>query len=139
MVPLTIPATRSTVSPASDWVSGRITGMAPATAASKYRSAWAALGGLGQLAGRHRHQRLVGGDHRLAALQRREDRLARGFDGTHQFDDDVDVVTGDQCVDVVGEQLDRDSAVVGHPPDADAAQLQRRTDAGGEIGRARPR
>ncbi|CFE47576.1 Uncharacterised protein [Mycobacterium tuberculosis] len=41
MVPLTIPATRSTVSPASDWVSGRMTGMAPATAASKYRSTWA--------------------------------------------------------------------------------------------------
>ena len=38
MVPLTIPATRRTVSPASDWVSGRITGIAPATAASKYRS-----------------------------------------------------------------------------------------------------
>ena len=38
MVPLTMPATRSTVSPASDWVSGRMTGMAPATAASKYRS-----------------------------------------------------------------------------------------------------
>src|SRR5690625_1004107 len=36
-----MPATRSTVSPANDWVSGRITGMAPATAASKYRSTWA--------------------------------------------------------------------------------------------------
>src|SRR4029077_71314 len=36
-----MPATRSTVSPASDWVSGRMTGIAPATAASKYRSTWA--------------------------------------------------------------------------------------------------
>ena len=41
MVPLTMPATRSTVSPARDWVSGRMTGIAPATAASKYRSTWA--------------------------------------------------------------------------------------------------
>ncbi|SKY08291.1 Uncharacterised protein [Mycobacteroides abscessus subsp. abscessus] len=38
MVPLTIPATRSTVSPARDCISGRTTGIAPATAASKYRS-----------------------------------------------------------------------------------------------------
>ena len=38
------------------------------------------FGGLRQLAGGHRHQRLVGGDDRLALFQRGEDRLARGFD-----------------------------------------------------------
>ncbi|SKW18837.1 Uncharacterised protein [Mycobacteroides abscessus subsp. massiliense] len=35
MVPLTMPDTRITESPANDWVKGRMTGMAPATAASK--------------------------------------------------------------------------------------------------------
>ncbi|SLJ63887.1 Uncharacterised protein [Mycobacteroides abscessus subsp. abscessus] len=39
MVPLTMPTTRLTRSPDSDWISGRTTGIAPATAASKYRSA----------------------------------------------------------------------------------------------------
>ena len=42
MVPLTIPMIREMRSPASDSRSGRISGMAPATAASKYRSAPAA-------------------------------------------------------------------------------------------------
>ena len=92
MVPLTIPATRSTVSPASDWVSGRITGMAPATAASKYRSTRALSAACGQFAGGLGQQRLVGGDHGLAALERGEDRLAGRLDRAHQLDDDVDVV-----------------------------------------------
>ena len=38
VVPLTMPSTRSTASPASDSRSGRTIGMAPATAASKARS-----------------------------------------------------------------------------------------------------
>ncbi len=38
MVPLTMPTTRSTWSPAIDRRSGPMTGIAPATAASKYRS-----------------------------------------------------------------------------------------------------
>ena len=136
MVPLTIPATRSTVSPASDWVSGRITGMAPATAASKYRSTWAFSAACASSPVDCGHQRLVGGDDGLALLQRGQDRLAGRFDRTHHLDDDVDVVTGDQCVDVVGQQLDRDTAVGGHPPNPDAAQHQRGTDAGGQVGRA---
>ncbi len=42
VVPLTMPITREIRSPASDSRIGRISGMAPATAASKYRSAPAA-------------------------------------------------------------------------------------------------
>ena len=133
MVPLTIPATRSTVSPASDWVSGRMTGMAPATAASKYRSTWACSAACASSPVDCGHQRLVGGDDGLALLQRGQDRLARRFDGTHHLDDDVDVVAGDQFLDVVGEQVDRHAAVVGHPANADAAQHQRRADAGGQV------
>ena len=133
MVPLTMPATRSTVSPASDWVSGRITGMAPATAASKYRSTWAFSAACASSPVDMRHQRLVRGDDRLAVLERGQDRLARRFDGPHHLDDDVDVVAGHQFVDVVGEQLDRHAAVVGDPAHADAAQHQRRTDAGGQV------
>ena len=87
------------------------------------------LGGLGQLAGGLRHQRLVGGHDGLAVFEGGQYRLAGRFDGAHHLDDDVDVVTGDQRVDVVGEQLDRHTAVIGHPPHADAAQHQRRTDA----------
>ena len=91
------------------------------------------LGGLRQLAGGLRHQRLVGGHDGLALLEGGQDRLARGFDGTHHLDDDVDVVAGHQFLDVVGEQVDRHATVVGDPSHADAAQHQRRTDASGQV------
>ena len=96
MVPLTIPATLLTRSPASDWVSGRITGIAPATAASKYRSTRAALGGLGEFAGVVGQQRLVGGDDGLARVERGEDQLAGQLDAADHLDDEVDVVAGDE-------------------------------------------
>ncbi len=86
------------------------------------------LGGLGQLAGGDGHQRLVGGDHRLALLQRGQNGLACGFDRPHQFDDDVDVVTRHQILDVVGQHVDGHAAVVGDSAHPDAAQHHRCTD-----------
>src|SRR5271165_3939224 len=66
-------------------------------------------------------------------LQRGQDRFAGRFDRTHDLDDDVDVIAGDQLVDVVGEQIDRYTPVRGYPSDADTAQHQRRADPGGQI------
>ena len=66
-------------------------------------------------------------------LERGEDGLAGRLDRAHQLDDDVDVVARNQRFDVVGEQLDRHAAVVGHTADPDAAQHQRRADAGGQV------
>ena len=63
MVPLTMPMIREIRSPASDSRSGRISGMAPATAASKYRSAPAASAASVQLRAVLGQQRLVRGDH----------------------------------------------------------------------------
>ncbi len=91
------------------------------------------LGGLRQFACGHRHQRLVGGDDRLALFERAEDGLAGRLDRPHQLDDDVDVVAGHQLLDVVGEQFDRHAAVVRHPAHPDAAQHERRADAGGQV------
>ncbi len=92
-----------------------------------------ALGRLSQFAGGLSEQCLVGGHDRLTAFQRAENRLVRGLDRTHQLDDDVDIVPRNQRVDVVGEQLDGHPAVCSHPAHADAAQFQRRTDAGGQV------
>ena len=133
MVPLTMPATRSTVSPASDWVSGRMTGMAPATAASKYRSTWACSAACASSPVDSAISALLAVTTDLPCSSADEDRLARGLDRPHQLDDDVDVVAGHQLVDVVGEQFDRHAAVVGHPTHPDAAQHQRRADAGGQV------
>ena len=94
------------------------------------------LGGLGQLTGGLRHQRLVGGDHRLALLERGENRLARRFDRTHHFDDDVDVVAGHQCLDVVGQQFDRHAAVGGDPAHPDPREAPAARRCGRQVGGA---
>ena len=67
-----MPITRRMRSPASDSRSGRMSGMPPATDASNRRSTPAASGGLEQLLAGVREQLLVGGDDRLAGLQRGE-------------------------------------------------------------------
>ena len=95
-----------------------------------------AFGGLGQLAGGCGQQRLVGRHHRLAVLEGGQDRLAGRLDRAHHLDDDVDVVARHQLVDVVGEQVDRHAAVGGDAAHPDAAQLQRRADASGQVGGA---
>ena len=92
------------------------------------------LGGLRQFAGGLGHQRLVRGDHGLAAFQRGQDGLARRLDRAHQLDDDVDVVAGHQFADVVGQHLDRQATVGRDPADSDATQFQGRTDAGSKVG-----
>ena len=77
-------------------------------------------------------QRLVRGDHRSAAGERRKDERARGLDAAHELDDDVRA--GDERLAVRGQQRgvnalarDRDVAHV------DADDLERRANAGREI------
>ena len=94
------------------------------------------LGSFGELTGRLGQKRLVGGHHRLARIECTQNAAPCGFHRTHELDDDVDVVSRNQRVDIVGEQLDRDTAVIGHTAHTDTANLQRRTDAGGEVTRA---
>ena len=83
--------TRRMRSPASDSRSGRISGMPPATDASNSRSTPAVAATSNSSAPWRRDQLLVGGDHRLAGLQRLGDQLARRLDPAHDLDHDVDV------------------------------------------------
>src|SRR5262249_51858484 len=92
-----------------------------------------AFGDLRQFSGGDRKQGLVRGDDGLATLQRGQNRFAGRFNWAHQFDNDVDVFSGNQFFDVVGEQLDRHTPVGGDPAYTDAAQRKWRTDSGGEV------
>ena len=91
------------------------------------------FGGLRQFSGGGGQQRLVRRDDGLAVLERGQDRLARRLDRAHHFDDDVDVFARDEFFDVVGEQIDRHTAVGGYAAYADAAQHQRRADTSREV------
>ena len=131
-MPLTIPATRSTVSPASDWVSGRITGIAPATAASKYRSTCACSAACASSPVDCASSALLAVTTDLPPEGRPGMAFACRLDRTHHLHDDVDV-TGYQRVDVVGEHLDRHPAIGADVSHADAAQHQWCADAGRQI------
>ena len=91
VVPLTIPITRRIRSPASDSRNGRMTGMAPATAASYRRSTPCAAAQSASSAPDAAKTRLVGGDDRLARPQGRLDQLMRGVKPADQLDHDVHV------------------------------------------------
>ena len=95
-------------------------GMPPATDASK-ASATSALGEPRQIEPVMGKQRLVGGDHRLAGLERRLDRrLGRIALAAHQLDEDIDlgrpgqrhriVMPGDPGEIVLARRLLRDRA-----------------------------
>jgi len=63
-------------------------------------------GGIGcrvQLGADVRQQLLVGGDDRLAVIERGEDQLAGRFDAADRFDDDVDVGVADDVVGIARE------------------------------------
>lgn len=135
-MPLTMPATRHTVSPASaDWVNGRITGDGPGHRRLKYRSTRARLASLGELAGGLCHQRLVRGDHRTCRFPAPSGWPCAPVSGprsTHR----CRRCRRNQGVDVVGEQLGkgrRDRRDLAHP---DAAQFQRAPMPGNQIGGA---
>ena len=65
--------------------------MPPATAASKSRSTPARSAAANSSAPYVGQQLLVGGDDRLAGLERVEDQLAGRLDAADDLDDDVDV------------------------------------------------
>ena len=74
-----------------------MTGMPPATAASKFSATPLLLGQPRQRRAVVGEQRLVGGDHMLAGLHRGLDRgLGRIALAAHQFDEDVDGRIGRQ-------------------------------------------
>ena len=80
-------------------------------------------------------QRLVRGDHRLAALQRGEQQRPGRLDAADDLDHDVDVGPGGQRVRVRGEQraVDRGGPPVPDPAHRDPGQLQPGADAQGEV------
>ncbi len=133
-VPLTMPRTRSTRSPASDCVSGRITGIAPATAASKYRSTLCRSAASASYRCTRRAEPCRGHDG-LARVERGEHQLRGKLDTADHLDDHVDVVAGDQRLGVGGEQFLRQAAIAVDAPDRDSAQLQTCADSGFEVGR----
>ena len=98
------PITEVISSPTSDSRSGRMIGMAPATEASKYKSAPARSASANSVAPSSRKQRLVRRDHRRTASQGGHDQGARRFDATDDLDDQVDVLAGHQGCSVGGEQ-----------------------------------
>ena len=69
--------------------------MAPPTAASKLSATPALLGRGSEIDAMARQQRLVGGDHRFAGLERGLDRRPRRIAGAaHEFDKHVDLAIG---------------------------------------------
>ena len=128
VVPLTMPVTRRIFSPASDSRSGRMSGMPPATDASKSRSTPGALRGLEQLGADVREQLLVGGDDRLARASAVEDERAGRLDAADHLDDDVDGRIGDDRGRVGGEHAlrQRDRTVLRDVAHRDPLDPQRR-------------
>ena len=126
MVPLTMPITRRTGSPRRLSRSGRMSGMPPPTAASKRRSLPGLVGRLEELDADVGEQLLVGGDDRLAVLQRRGDQLACRFDPADHLDDDVDVGVAHDGVRVAGEHRlgDRHVAVAREVAHGDLGDLE---------------
>ena len=77
--------------------------------------------GLRQFSGRGGQQRLIRRDDGLAVLEGAQDRLARRLYRSHHFHDDIDVFARDELFDVVGEQIDWNTAIGGDTTHSDAA------------------
>ena len=133
MVPLTMPTTRLIRSPASDCVSGRITGIAPATAASKYRSHGGVSAASASSPVSSASSALLAVTTDLPGVERRQQQRRGAVDAADHLDDDVDVVAGDQRLRVGGEQLRRERPGRSRAAHRDAAQFQRGADAGREV------
>ncbi len=136
MVPLTMPATRTTVSPASDWVSGRMTGIAPATAASKYKSTCAFSAACANSPVEVANNALFAVTTDLPCSSAVRIALRDGSTGPINSTTMSTSSRDDELFDVVGEQVDGDATVRGDATDPDAAQHKRRADTGREIVRA---
>ena len=98
MVPLTMPITEVISSPTSDSRSGRMIGMAPATAASKYRSTPACSAAANRVAPSSASSALLAVTTDAPWRQRGQDQRAGRLDAADDLDDQVDVVAGDQGV-----------------------------------------
>ncbi len=105
MVPFTMPMTWSMGSPSNDSRSGRTSGMPPPTAASNSTSTPDASAVANTSAAVVGQQLLVGGDDRLARLERVEDELAGRLDAPDHLDDHVDVGIVHDRGGVVGEAV----------------------------------
>jgi len=94
-VPLTIPASDSTRLATRPSLTARISGMPPATAASKPSATPARPRLFVELDAVVCEKRLVGGDHVLASGERPRDERARGLEASHELDHDVDRRVGE--------------------------------------------
>jgi hypothetical protein len=92
-----------------------------------------AAGGLVQRRTVLGQQGLVGTDHALAAGQRREQQRPDRFDPADHLDHQVDVVAGDECCGVGGEQVGIDVGVLARAPHSDADQFERHTHTSGQV------
>ena len=135
VVPLTMPSTRLTLSPASDSRSGRSNGIAPADAGFEEQVDAVLVGRVVQGGAVFGEQRLVRGDDRSAARHRGQNQRAGGLDAAHHLDHDVDVVAPDQFSRVGGEQrrVDLDRSGCAALPHGDTGKFERRADPGGEV------
>ena len=61
-------------------------------------------------------------------LQCGQNGFSRRLDRTHQLHHDVDIVAGDQFLDIVGQHPDGHSPVIGYLAHRNTAKFQRRTD-----------
>ena len=80
-------------------------------------------------------ERLVGGDHARAVLERGEDQRPGGLEAADHLDHQVDVVAGDEPGGVRGEQSPGDLDLAGRvqPSYGDADQLDGSADPGGQV------
>ena len=91
--------------------SGPMMGMPPPTLASKSTSTPLASAACHDLLAVAGEQRLVGGDHALAGVQRSEHDLAGDAGTADELDHDVQRVVGDDVVPVIGALLGRQAKV----------------------------
>ena len=94
-------------SPLSDSFIGRISGMPPATAASKYRSRSAASAASNSVSPSFASSSLFAGDDRLPVRERPQDQGAGGLHAAEELADDVDRGVVDDRASVGGERLGR--------------------------------
>ena len=135
VVPLTMPITRRMCSPTSDSRSGRMSGMPPATAASKSRSTPAASAAANSSAPTLASSSLLAVTTGLPRLEGGEDQLAGRLDAADDLDDHVDVRVVDHRGGVGGEhavgQLDR--ALPAEAAHRDPGDLEAQPGAGRDV------
>ena len=134
-MPLTMPMTRTICSPASDSRNGRMTGMAPATAASYRRSTPAAAATSASSAPATASSALLAVTTGLPLRRAASISSWAGWRPTDDLDDDIDVGARHQCGGIGPQEARRDGdgpgpLRVGH---GDPHQLQADARAGGDV------